>query len=108
MTETTSRTTRFLYRPARRSRHGSTWYLVEVHRGSPVVATVEPVWRVVDEKGATIARRGQRDVVVRGPWESTPSRRHHRAPVEDRGGTVVVETGVDPVTSRFSGARSTN
>ena len=84
MIETTPRVTRFLYRPAR-PRRRSSWYLVEVHRDSPVVATVEPVWRVVDERGATIARRGERDVVVRGPWEATPSRRHHRAPVEDRG-----------------------
>lgn len=84
MIETTPRATRFLYRPARRSRRRSSWYLVEVHRDSSVVATVAPVWRVVNEQGATIARRGERDVVVRGPWEPTPSRRHDRAPVEDR------------------------
>ena len=84
MIETTPRVTRFLYRPTR-ARQRASWYLVEVHRDSPVVATVEPVWRVVDEKGTTVARRGERAVVVRGPWEPTPSRRHHRAPVEDPG-----------------------
>ena len=83
MTETTPHATRFIYRSVRRSQRPS-WYLVEVHRDSPVVASVESVWRVVDSKGSTVARRGQVDVVVRGPWERTPSRRHHRAPVGDR------------------------
>ncbi len=83
MTETTPHATRFIYRSVRALQRPS-WYLVEVHRGSPVVASVEPVWRVVDSKGSTVARRGQVDVVVRGPWEHTPSRRHHRAPVGDR------------------------
>ena len=82
MSETTPRAIRYVYR-ARGATRDAAVYLVEWHPDSRVVATVEPVYPSASSNGVAVARGAK--VVVRGPWETTPSRRHHRARVADAG-----------------------
>ena len=122
---------RFFYRsstPSRGHRNRVSAYFVQRVRGAKVVARIEPRGLVPASIGdeQLAIQRLKRNLVAAGTWKETPSGRHLRqrvvvdqvvtaqevAPQSSRrvrGATVlVVETGVDPVTSRFSGARSTD
>ena len=98
-------------------------YLVEHCHGSSVVARIEAMGlvhsRISDHEIAL--RRVTSQSRVGGTLASDPQRAAHSrrgaatairdafVPRETLGNDrLVVETGVDPVTSRFSGARSTN
>ncbi len=102
----------FLYRarattPRHRGRVAA--YLVEPLDEAAVVVRIASLGLV----GPRFApRRGARGAFAAiGGWSVSAGGRHLRvrlATPRARADAVVVETGVDPVTSRFSGVRSTN
>lgn len=112
----------YVYRSdLKKVRRRSSLYLVAQLEGSNVVARIEALESPSQKREAATTRTGDAEGVrLLGPWRTTTSRRHSRARVDlgTRNRSVaktgrfreemVVETGVDPVTSRFSGARSTN
>ena len=111
-----------------RHRNRVSAYFVQRMRGSNVVARIEPLGLVPTSIGdeQLAIQRLRRNLVVAGTWQATASGRPFpitcragagRHDAEGRptelvrspwGDLLVVETGVDPVTSRFSGARSTD
>jgi hypothetical protein len=106
-----------------RHRREVSLYLVARLEGSNVVARIDSLGLVSTLKrvGGTTVHAKSGELRVVGQWRPTTSRHHSKVRVSPVAGglkddttstrrrtSMVVETGVDPVTSRFSGARSTN
>ena len=103
----------FLYRarattPRHRGRVAA--YLVEPLDEAAVVVRIASLGLVGPRFAPRHGARGAFAAI--GGWSVSAGGRHERvrlaATPRGRTDAVVVETGVDPVTSRFSGARSTN